>query len=284
MNSFLENILNTKCSETNSEGKLGANVGQPTNIRKDTFSRVYRSPRKSAFTIAEVLITLGIIGIVATLTLPGLIAKYQEKVWLNQFKATYSILSQAYTRAFMEYGAPDTWGLKENDKDSNEKVYQYLAKYLKGQDYGFGYSKIPSNYIQLNGEGGTGGWSGSAGKHKVFALTNGAIISISGYSYIIELEGERPMVELHVDINGVKGPNQFGKDFFFLFLSTKKGSPMVRGYDIWWINQDYCTTRKGTSGWWSGGACAIWVIAKGNMDYLHREITAEEWESIDRSN
>ena len=248
------------------------------------FSPYYLSPRRIAFTLAEVLITLGIIGVVAALTLPGLIAKYQEKVWLNQFKVTYTTLSQAYTRAFMEYGSPANWDLKENDKDSNEKIYQYLSKYLKGQDYGFGYtSDIPSNYVDLNGEALTAGWSGQQGKHKVFALANGAIISITSYSYYTELEGERPLIHLNVDINGVKGPNQIGKDFFFLYLSTKKGTPMVRGYDIWWINQNYCTTRKGISGWWSGGGCAIWVIAKGNMDYLHRNITEEEWKSIDRS-
>ena len=252
----------------------------------EVFSPFYRSPRKSAFTLAEVLITLGIIGIVAALTLPGLIAKYQEKVWLNQFKATYSILSQAYTRVFMEHGAPDTWGLKQNDKDSNEKVYQYLAKYLKGQDYGFGYhrTQIPSNYIQLNGTRTTEGWTGTEANHKNFALANGAIISIANYTYPAEFSDDRPLVHLLVDINGLKGPNQVGKDFFFLYLSTKKGTPMVRGYDLWWVNQELCSTTKEAAGWWSGGACAIWIIAKGNMDYLHREISADEWKSIDRSN
>ncbi len=42
--------------------------------------------KKAAFTLAEVLITLGIIGVVAALTMPNLIANYQKKVWTTQFK------------------------------------------------------------------------------------------------------------------------------------------------------------------------------------------------------
>lgn len=51
------------------------------------------------FTLAEVLITLGIIGIVAAMTLPTIVSKYQEKVLVERLKQSYSIFSQAYLRA-----------------------------------------------------------------------------------------------------------------------------------------------------------------------------------------
>lgn len=51
---------------------------------------------KKAFTIAEVLITLGIIGIVASMTIPQLIKNYQLKVYETAFKKSYSNLSKAY--------------------------------------------------------------------------------------------------------------------------------------------------------------------------------------------
>lgn len=41
---------------------------------------------KKAFTMPEVLITLGIIGIVAAITLPALIGKYQKIQTINQLK------------------------------------------------------------------------------------------------------------------------------------------------------------------------------------------------------
>ena len=47
------------------------------------------------FTFAEVLITLGVIGIVAALTLPSVIQNYQKKITVERLKKTYSTLAQA---------------------------------------------------------------------------------------------------------------------------------------------------------------------------------------------
>lgn len=60
--------------------------------------------QKYAFTLAEVLITLGIIGIVAALTMPALINSYQKMVLKNQFKKVYSTISQAFVKAQADLG------------------------------------------------------------------------------------------------------------------------------------------------------------------------------------
>jgi prepilin-type N-terminal cleavage/methylation domain-containing protein len=52
--------------------------------------------KKRAFTLAEVLITLGIIGVVAALTIPGLIASYQKNIVLTRLKKFYSMHMQTY--------------------------------------------------------------------------------------------------------------------------------------------------------------------------------------------
>ena len=52
--------------------------------------------RRVAFTLAEVLITLGIIGVVAAMTIPSIVAKFQYKALESQFKKTVSIISQVY--------------------------------------------------------------------------------------------------------------------------------------------------------------------------------------------
>ena len=59
---------------------------------------------KTAFTLAEVLITLGIIGIVSAMTIPTLINNYKEKVRDNQFKKVYATIMQAYNASVAEYG------------------------------------------------------------------------------------------------------------------------------------------------------------------------------------
>ena len=48
--------------------------------------------KAKAFTLSEVLITLGIIGIIAAMTLPSLVGRYQEKVTVTRLKKYYSIL------------------------------------------------------------------------------------------------------------------------------------------------------------------------------------------------
>ena len=61
---------------------------------------------QSAFTLAEVLITLGVIGVVAALTIPTLSAKIQDNILKNQFKTVYSKIYNAFYAAQTEYGLP----------------------------------------------------------------------------------------------------------------------------------------------------------------------------------
>ena len=88
--------------------------------RNDTvFSRFssHLSRKRTAFTLAEVLITLGIIGIVAALTLPTLISRYQEKVFITRLEKTYSILVSAYKLAVEENGSSTAWVLVNKNMD-----------------------------------------------------------------------------------------------------------------------------------------------------------------------
>ena len=85
------------------------------------------SPSKqAAFTLAEVLITLGIIGVVAAITIPTLISKYQEKQTVTRFKWVYSTLSNAYTMAVLENDSPKYWEL-----NTSQDMAEMLSKYTK---------------------------------------------------------------------------------------------------------------------------------------------------------
>ncbi len=98
----------------------------------------------SAFTLAEVLITLGIIGIIASLTLPALIQKNNNRIVETRLMKFYSTINQAVRLAEVDYGDKKYWysDLKgaEIDKDGNpvpgsseaEKWFnKYLAPYMK---------------------------------------------------------------------------------------------------------------------------------------------------------
>ena len=82
---------------------------------------------KAGFTLAEVLITLGIIGVVAAMTIPNLIQKNYEHQTIAKLKETHSILSQAIRMASEEYGELSGWGTLDNEKDSSGiKVTKFM--------------------------------------------------------------------------------------------------------------------------------------------------------------
>ncbi len=100
--------------------------------------------KENAFTLAEVLITLGIIGVVAAMTLPTLVQKYRNQVVETRLKKFYSAINQAVKMAEVDYGDKKIWyqdvgGLAVDSEgnpiegSSNIDIWfqKYLAPYLK---------------------------------------------------------------------------------------------------------------------------------------------------------
>ncbi len=86
--------------------------------------------KKFGFTLAEVLITLGIIGVVAAITMPTLIKNYQKQATVNKIKKFYTNINQVYLRAQVDNGEYSTWSY-----DDVEDYYnKYLKPYLKNVD------------------------------------------------------------------------------------------------------------------------------------------------------
>ena len=86
-----------------------------------------------AFTLAETLITVGIIGIIAALTLPSLIENHQKKITVTRLKAFNSIMAQAFQTAKLEYGDWENWdnsnfGESSSDKGDGKQQLLWLVK------------------------------------------------------------------------------------------------------------------------------------------------------------
>lgn len=104
---------------------------------------MFMNKGQKGFTLAEVLITLGIIGVVAAMTLPTLVQNYKNHVVETRLAKFYSVMNQAVKMAEVDYGDKKIWwdDLKvEFDEDGNplegtsdsEKWFRkYLAPYLK---------------------------------------------------------------------------------------------------------------------------------------------------------
>lgn len=92
--------------------------------------------RKRAFTLAEVLITLGVIGVVASMTIPTLIQEHKKSVVVTKLKKASSSLMQAYNLSIAEYGdialESKREGFTANDPDSALEMFnKYYVPYIK---------------------------------------------------------------------------------------------------------------------------------------------------------
>ncbi len=113
-------------------------IPSPENIKNITFAsqkakrhvRGGSQPARAAFTLAEVLITLGIIGIVAAMTLPVLLAKYQLQVKTTRLKKFYTTFAQATLLAQNEYASIGGEEILTAAADPDQ-MYDYLVKYYK---------------------------------------------------------------------------------------------------------------------------------------------------------
>lgn len=83
---------------------------------------------KNSFTLSEVLITLGIIGIIAAMTLPNIIHGYRKQSVSTQLKKTVSMLNQALMLSSLKNGTPDEWGIENNATDTFKN---YIAPYME---------------------------------------------------------------------------------------------------------------------------------------------------------
>jgi prepilin-type N-terminal cleavage/methylation domain-containing protein len=65
--------------------------------------------KNSGFTLAEVLITLAIVGVIAALTIPAVVKNYQKTQIISKLKKVYSAINQAYNMSQAENGMYQTW-------------------------------------------------------------------------------------------------------------------------------------------------------------------------------
>ena len=218
------------------------------------------SLKKAAFTLAEVLITLGIIGVVAAMTMPSLIQNYQEKTTVTKLKKCYSLVSQAYVSILNDEGGSDTLQAGD-DLEMMEKFGKYL-KYQKtcGRNKGC----FPNvTYKSVTGNG-YSKWEDDTTDRSRAILTDGTLIMFNK-SVITENENYI-YAQIYVDINGFKGPNQLGRDFFYFYINPEKIVP-AGAKALEEKNEDQKFTKNCIQQ--NGYACAAWVIYNENMDYLH---------------
>lgn len=229
-------------------------------LSKETLS-ANNSEKFNGFTLAEVLITLGIIGVVTAMTLPSVINNSRNKQLETALNKNYSVIQQALSM----YQAETGMTLKGKEIDERQLKPLILKYFSVLRDCGFGsmeedacvpnmgatntvtsYKTYNGNRIRLNffddGQ---------------FLLTDGSLIMLKNNLY-----GDH--VYISVDVNGqIKGPNKWGHDLF-TFQLMPTGSLLPIGAEGTKRSEEETFCSVNSTSEYNGIACAYKALTDKN--------------------
>lgn len=218
---------------------------------------------KKAFTLAEVLITLGIIGVVAAMTMPSLIQNARNRELESGLKKGASVIGQALNMYQAENGVPVTSDIGWHE------LKPAIMKYLNViADCGAGASDADTacikNYGDVNKNSTT--YKNFIGKNSIdltrfddgqFVLSDGSMILINNSP-----DSTDPSVYVSIDVNGYnKRPNRLGQDLFMFQLDNEgKLLPMgAAGTAFYDENDAYCSKSSNNS--LNGAGCTYKALS-----------------------
>lgn len=203
------------------------------------------------FTLAEVLITLGIIGVVAALTLPTLIQNHKKQTYVNQLKKVVNTLENTAQMAVAQEGVSsfkdtslyckffDVYSChpyQSNDDIINAR--SEVIHYFKLVSYDIEDFICPEHYKKIDGTR-----AYPCGVKLVFP--DGSIV----YHQLVE--------DFYIDVNGEKGPNILGRDLFAVTI-TDNGN----------IVNSYCPNNVSESQYLENGCYYLKIVSDGwKMNY-----------------
>ncbi len=249
-----------KSSQRTATSSLGEVVSQDDELNSlETVHSpltTHHSLKCVALTLAEVLITLGIIGVVAALTIPNIIKHYQNEVTVTKLQKAYSTLNQAFRQSENDNGSSEFW--QETPEISAQDYFEkYWKPYLKEPKLCQTYQECGyvswKPYIALNGSSVAMSLDSARVKIKtiddVFYLFTEATTNSEGKLV--------PFRNVYIDINGAKAPNKFGEDVFVFNRVIGKGI-MPECYYCSYNSLTANCNRKS-----SGAYCAARIMADG---------------------
>ena len=272
---------NSNMTNYNSENKNASKAHSKTLVPYCLSNLV--SSKKIAFTLAEVLITLGIIGIVAAMTIPTLVSDITNKGFVEKLKKNYVLIQNVTKMVIAENGDPAYWQWSEYNSpnfDANDNIAEMYKKHLKVTDTCPPSSDDRlsakcvltrrSDYSYLNGSNeNVGDYAGSGYRvfycNYIFMLSDGTTLGLRFNSGRCGKFWGAPDLTFTIDVNGKAGPNTIGRDIFYVYMN-KSDHGQVKPYtneNFFGIidNTNTCDINS------TGQSCAYRVLTEGKMNY-----------------
>ena len=182
--------------------------------------------KKFGFTLAEVLITLGIIGVVAALTAPALVQNAGTAKVGPTLAKVVSTLELANEQILKDEEATKLSSVAEN----SDEYMEFLSKYVSGSSYDTELVTPSPTWTTYEKEDfNIGGVKEFKFSDNISVMFSPALGDAGGISYSPKGSFKGHYFSCYVDINGInKAPNSFGKDLF-IFLIDESGQVIPAG-------------------------------------------------------
>lgn len=240
--------------------------------------------KNKGFTLSEVLITLGIVAVIAALTIPTMINNSKHKEFETAFLNTYSILDNASDDLI----ADDNEGSIAGEYNTPEDLLNALKAKLKVSKTCTPATSIGTCWaadvktLSNNMNFGNVYYNPSdANSSDTIILDDGVSLFVDKGAYDGNCTGaagnpyHKPGADhnfcalVFVDTNGVKSPNIMGRDVFTLYYIDKVGfvpDGDANTDDYGTGNWDLCTTSASSDNW-NGGTCGGRILQEDGMNY-----------------
>ena len=206
---------------------------------------------KKGFTLAEVLITLGIIGVISAMVIPQLQASVRKQQLRTKFLKIYSMLQQTFKTMEANDVSLDSESYR---LEQNGFFYQTFAKYIKHTQTCYGNYKFPCYNPSTNKYKSIDGKSTISGDF----FDDGQIVLLDGTLLLIEnaanSQSSTVPIIIFADLNSCNNlPNRLGYDLFaFQFVNNQLLPMGAEGTK--YTGDDLC--KKSGSGPYNGMSCS----------------------------
>ena len=168
--------------------------------------------KHNAFTLAEVLVTLGIIGVVSALTLPTLVKNHQRQTYTVQLQKVFNELAQAAEQVKADSNSANLNESQLRRRGSEFLLTNYFKTTRTCSDANNLTDCFSNDYINMNGDN-------VSISDFVPAGSSCAVIA-SGASICVGTMSAGGNIAVATDINGKQGPNVVGRDLFTLAIEN----------------------------------------------------------------